>query len=154
VFVIASANNISNLPPELTRRGRFDAIFYVLFPTLKERNEVIKIHLRKRAIKNIKDSEINKIAKVAEGYTPAEIESAIEDGLVDSFSASHDISYRYIIEALKAIIPISKTYKTELDAMVTWCKSNAIPASKEEKVVNNLKGRKLSRVTYGTNSIN
>ncbi|RTL01638.1 MAG: AAA family ATPase [Proteobacteria bacterium] len=84
VFVIATANDISNLPPELMRKGRFDEVFYVDFPALQERHEIFKVHLNKRNKMNHNIS-INELAEATENYSGADIESIIKEAIEESF---------------------------------------------------------------------
>src|SRR5947208_7240325 len=86
VFVVATANDISQLPPELLRKGRFDEIFFVDLPTKEERKEIFGIHLEKRG--RVPDGfDLDALAKRSEGFSGAEIEQAIVSGLFDAFSA-------------------------------------------------------------------
>ena len=84
VFVIATANDISSLPPELMRKGRFDEIFYVDFPKERERSAIFKVHLAKR--KKISERiQIDRLAQITEGYSGADIESVVKEGIEQSF---------------------------------------------------------------------
>jgi len=132
VFSMVTANNISGLPPELLRRGRFDAIFSTGFPTPDEVKEVLSIHLRKRGwdIKAYKASSIQGVLNAARGYVPAEIEAAVKDGLVAAFSEGVDLEMSHVTNALKAMVPLSKTYGEQIQKMALWMENNATPASK------------------------
>lgn len=133
VFNVVTANRVEGLPPELLRRGRFDQIFAVGMPNPDERLEVLQIHLKKRGRQSDKfsDSEIQEYLACSENYVPAEIESAIKDGLINAFTDStcKDIEMRHIITALKDIIPMSKSHAAAMDAITNWTKSNAISVS-------------------------
>lgn len=133
VFTMVTANNVAGLPPELLRRGRFDAIFSTGFPTVPERMEILAIHLRKRGY-NAKDfprKDRLKVCERAKGYVPAEIEAAVKDGLIDAFSAGEEFSMRHVFEALVVMVPLSKSYAEVIQIMTLWMKNNATPASKE-----------------------
>lgn len=133
VFTVVTCNSITGLPPELLRRGRFDAIFATSFPTPEERMEILDIHLRKRG-RNPKDfKKRDKLLVVgkAKGYVPAEIESAIKDGLVEAFSAGEKFTMNHVIGALDIMVPLSVTYKERVQLMTAWASQNAIPASKQ-----------------------
>ncbi len=132
IFTIVTANNIQGLPPELLRRGRFDAIFGAGLPTGRERLEVLNIHLAKRGYNPDKFSDLHKskVVDISLGYVPAEIESAVKDGLIDAFSAGKKFSMKYVYEALQNMVPLSKTYSKEIQEMAVWIKGNATPASK------------------------
>lgn len=101
VFVIATANNISNLPPELLRKGRFDEIFFVDLPTLAERKEIFKLHLERR----LKDKEVasevagmknicTELAKMTEGFIGSEIEQVVISSLCDAFLKADRLSLK------------------------------------------------------------
>lgn len=132
VFVMVTANNVTGLPPEMMRRGRFDAIFSTTMPTPRERREVLKIHLRIRGrdIKKFPEEDVAEFVQLSEGYVPAEIESAVKDGLVDAFSEDEEFTIKHVIEALKVMVPLSKSFAKQIDAMTEWAKNNATPAGK------------------------
>lgn len=136
VFTVVTANNINGLPPELLRRGRFDAIFSTALPTAKERIEVAKIHLNKRGWESskFKDTEYKKLAEASEGYVPAEIEAAIKDALIDAFSSEEKFGLGHVIAALNTMVPLSKSHKESVDRTIEWSKNNAIPSSDPEEV--------------------
>ena len=82
MFVVATANDISKLPPELLRKGRFDEIFYVGLPTVMERREIFRIHLERRK-RSFTDTQIGGLAEATKGFTGAEIEQAVIEGEVE-----------------------------------------------------------------------
>ncbi len=130
-FIVATANSIEGLPPELLRRGRFDAIFATDLPTYDERREIFDIHLRKRG-RNIlifSEDEIDRLIAASNNYVPAEIESAIKDALINAYSDGKQLSVQYMISALKEIIPLSKSFAPQLEKITEWTKINAIPVS-------------------------
>lgn len=132
VFVMVTANNVTGLPPEMLRRGRFDAIFSTTMPNPHERREVLRIHLKLRG-RNIKDfdsEEVDALVRQLDGYVPAEIESAVKDALVDAFSSGEDLTLQHIAEAARAMVPLSKAFKEQIDRMSAWAENNATPASK------------------------
>lgn len=132
VFVMVTANNVTGLPPEMLRRGRFDAIFSTTMPNPHERREVLRIHLKLRG-RNIKDfdsEEVDALVRQLDGYVPAEIESAVKDALVDAFSSEEDLTIQHIAEAARAMVPLSKAFKEQIDRMSAWAENNATPASK------------------------
>jgi len=113
VLVMATANNISQLPPEFIRAGRFDATFFVDLPTKTERTEIIKIMNRKWG-SNI---PIN-CADRLNGYTGAEIEQLAKDSLFDGLD-----------QAYSALVPLSRTMREEVDSLRQWAKTRARPAN-------------------------
>ncbi|RLA18154.1 MAG: ATPase, partial [Gammaproteobacteria bacterium] len=148
VFTMVTANNITSLPPELLRRGRFDAIFASGLPTDEEKLEILKIHMRRRGWepKEFASKEMNKVVGAAKGFVGAEIEAAVKDGLILAFNAGEQFEPDHCVQALKVMVPLSKAYAEQIQVMTLWAKQNATPASKRyedmpEKVVA-LKGRK------------
>lgn len=134
VFTMVTANNIEGLPPELLRRGRFDAIFSTNLPTATERREVLAIHLkaRNRDITDYDDEEIALVVDASNKYVPAEIESAVKDGLIDAFDADEDFAMSHVKNALTRMVPLSKAFARQIEAMSKWAQENATPASATE----------------------
>lgn len=134
VFTMVTANNIDGLPPELLRRGRFDAIFSTSLPNAKERKDVLAIHLRKRDrdIADFSEEDVERIMQACDRYVPAEIESAVKDALVNSFSESEDLTAQHIIDAFNVMVPLSKAFATQIERMNEWAKNNATPVSLTE----------------------
>jgi ATP-dependent 26S proteasome regulatory subunit len=131
VFTMVTANNIDGLPPELLRRGRFDAIFSTALPNPKERRDVLAIHLRKRGrdIEDFSSEEVDRIMDACDKYVPAEIESAVKDALINAFSANEDLTAQHIIDAFAVMVPISKAFAMQIERMNEWAKNNATPVS-------------------------
>lgn len=131
VFNIASANNITHLPPELTRKGRFDAIFSTGLPNKSERKEVLRIHLAKRKhdLGDYTSRDISAVLEASKAYISAEIEAAVKDALVKAYNERTELTMQHIVNALKAMVPLSTTYRTEILEMVLWCSANTTPAS-------------------------
>ena len=134
VFTIATANNIDGLPPEMLRRGRFDAIFSTTLPNRQERREVLAIHLRLRGrdIDDFPDKDVEQVLDASDRYVPAEIESAVKDALVFAFNQGDELRMKHVLAALRAMVPLSKTYAVKIDAMMRWAADNATPASLPE----------------------
>ena len=128
VFVIATANDISNLPPELLRKGRLDEIFFVDLPLEEERQEIFKIHLRRRGRRS---SEFNllELSKLSDGFSGAEIEEAITSALFDSFSRQVPLDTDIIKASLAETVPLSKTMHEEINRLRNWAAGRARPAS-------------------------
>jgi AAA+ superfamily predicted ATPase len=129
VFVVATANDVSSLPPELLRKGRLDEIFYIDLPSEVERREVFVIHLRKRGRDPAK-FDLNQLAKLSDGFSGAEIEEAIVSGLFDAFAAGVDLNTETLVAALGATVPLSKTMSEELTRLRSWAHGRARPASR------------------------
>ena len=139
VFVIATANNINNLPPELMRKGRFDEIFFVDIPTINERAEIFKLHLTKR-LKNeevSKNIEINddlcfKLASMTEGFIGAEIEQVVISALYEAFFEERALEFRDLEKTIKNTVPLSTTQKEQILALRAWANVRAVAATKRE----------------------
>lgn len=133
VFTVVTANNIANLPPELTRRGRFDAIFASGLPGLRERIQVIKIHLKKRGweVDTFTKAEYRKLATSCKGFVPAEIEAAIKDALVEAFSTGETLSFDLLSSHIGNVIPLSRSHADHIAAITAWSKANALPVSSD-----------------------
>lgn len=135
VFVMVTANNVTGLPPEMLRRGRFDAIFSTNMPTPTERHDVLRIHLARRGrdIKEFHKDDVQAIVEASEGYLPAEIESAVKDGLVAAFSKGEDFTLDHVAKALSVMVPLSKSFAAQIQAMAEWAANNATPAGKPDR---------------------
>jgi AAA+ superfamily predicted ATPase len=128
VFVIATANDISQLPPELLRKGRLDEIFFVDLPTECERQDVFTIHLSKRN-RDPARFDLSTLARHSEGFSGAEIEQAIVSGLFDAFSAGTDLDTQMLMGSLAETVPLSKTMSEDLNRLRTWAQGRARAAS-------------------------
>jgi AAA+ superfamily predicted ATPase len=128
VFVVATANNIDNLPPELVRKGRFDDIFFVDLPSAVERKEIFLIHLRKRG-RAPETFDIESLAAATEGFSGAEIEQAVIDALYRAFPQGRDILTSDIGAVINDTVPLSRTMSEDISRLRTWAKDRARPAS-------------------------
>jgi SpoVK/Ycf46/Vps4 family AAA+-type ATPase len=130
VFVIATSNDISQLPPELLRKGRFDEIFFIDLPTLNERREIFRIHLQKRGRK-AEHFDLDALARAACGFSGAEIEQAIIAGLYDAFDAGRDLTTEDVLTNIQQTVPLSQTMREDIEALRCWARTRARPASAE-----------------------
>ncbi len=128
VFVIATANDISHLPPELLRKGRLDEIFFVDLPLAAEREEMFRIHLKRRG-RNPAEFDAAELARGSDGFSGAEIEEAIISALFDSFSRQVPLDTSIIRASLAETVPLSKTMNEELSRLRNWAAGRARPAS-------------------------
>lgn len=113
VFIIATANDITALPPELLRKGRFDEIFYVGFPTKKERKKIIEIHLAK-AKQDASQFDIEALAKECRDYAGADIENAIFEAVKKAFIQQGKLTQDLLLEAIRNTTPLRKTLKDKV----------------------------------------
>lgn len=128
VFVVATANDISNLPPELMRKGRFDEIFFVDLPSADERSEIFEIHIRKRK-RDPSKFDVERLASQTAGYSGAEIEQAVVDGLYTAFDDDREITTEDILSCACASVPLSMTMKEHIDALRAWASHRCRMAS-------------------------
>lgn len=136
VFTMVTANNVDGLPPELLRKGRFDEIFATGLPGDTERREVLNIHLHKRGYDLTAYSEkaIAAAIEACKGFVPAEIETAVEEALINAFDEgvpAEKFSLRFVREALKATNPLSKAHAAKIGIMTLWAQQNARPAGED-----------------------
>lgn len=118
-FVVATANNITRLPPELLRKGRFDEIFFLDLPTQTERQEIFTVHLQKRR-REPQDFDIARLAHESAGYVGAEIEQAIIDAMYVGFNAGREFTTGDISAALKRQVPLSVSQREIIGALRNW----------------------------------
>ena len=128
VFVIATANDISHLPPELLRKGRVDEIFFVDLPNDSERTEVFRIHIEKRG-RNPESFDLQRLARHSDGFSGAEIEEAIVSGLFDAFGQGAELTTEILLNSLAETVPLSKTMSEELNRLRGWAQGRARPAT-------------------------
>ncbi|MFS1515373.1 AAA family ATPase [Bacillus sp. SCS-151] len=139
VFVIATANNISALPPEMMRKGRFDEIFFVDLPTKHERKDILKVHINKRlnhpdVIKGFKLTEevLEHLAIKCEGFVGAEIEQLVIDALFEAYSLNRSILIEDFEKAITNTVPLSITQAEQIRAIRDWADVRAVTATPRE----------------------
>jgi SpoVK/Ycf46/Vps4 family AAA+-type ATPase len=129
VLVVASANDVTRIPPELLRKGRFDAIWAVTLPSANERADIFRIHTKKRG-HTLTDTDYKKLANLTPRWVGAEIESVIEEALYLDFQKQNP---KLTIESLKKCIddttPQAKSFADRINALQQWCETNARAAS-------------------------
>lgn len=133
VFIFATANDISRLPPEMLRKGRFDEIFFVDLPGKKARKEIFKIHLKgkEQNDKIVADDLINE----TEGFSGAEIEAVVNDALFMSYTrgSSPEIKTAHLHEAAEQIVPLSQTMKDMIKDIREWANNGRCRLANEEE---------------------
>ena len=132
-FVVATANNISQLPPELLRKGRFDEIFFLDLPTLEERQEIFSVHLRKRK-RLTEDFGTTVLARASEGYVGAEIEQAIIDAMYVGFNQKREFTTDDILAALKRQVSLSISQKETIEALRSWLREGRAQSASFEEI--------------------
>lgn len=130
VFIVATSNDISRLPPELLRKGRLDEIFFVDLPNLKDRLGIIRIHLNKRHVM-LETDDIQAISKASDGFTGAEIEQAIVSALYSAKAKNQTVNAEHILNAIDSTVPISVVRSEDIHALRLWAKERAVMANEE-----------------------
>ena len=131
VFVAATCNNVTVLPPELIRKGRFDELFFVDLPSTAERKQICSIQLTKRK-RNPADYDLDRVAAAAKGFSGAEIESAVQTALYAAYSRRQELSSEDLFTALSSTVPLSTTRAEEIAELRAWAKTRAVWASTPE----------------------
>ncbi|WKZ33562.1 MAG: AAA family ATPase [Thermodesulfobacteriota bacterium] len=147
VFVISTANEPRNLPPELWRKGRYDEVFFVDLPSQEEREEIYRIHLERR-IQNLSKMDVKELSQNSQGFTGAEIEQAVKDAVVSTFNhlqeehagrnmeevvdglLALDVTQERLLKSIRHITPLSVLKKEEIEELRAWSHQRARPASK------------------------
>jgi hypothetical protein len=128
VFVLATANNIEHLPPELLRKGRFDDIFFIDLPKPEERNLIFNIHFQKRK-RDPGKFQVEEFSKLTQGFTGSEIEQLIISCLYRAFAEDREMDNSDIVNEIKETVPLSITYKEHINQLRAWAKNRARPAT-------------------------
>lgn len=140
-FCIMTLNRIDGLPPELTRPGRFDAIFYTELPDASERAHIIAIHLQKRNVPlerlHLTDGDWTELAKVTDGFVGSELEEVVREARYMSMTArgNGDPTFAELHTAAKSIKPMSKRDSTQFDRIREFCKNGAKPVSLRSRLL-------------------
>jgi len=127
VFVAATANDISSLPPELIRKGRFDEIFFVDLPGPSARRTILEIHLKRRQVDPI-GFPLDKLAEVTRGFSGAELEHLVVSALYLAHAEEESLMTRHLVEEIKSTRPLSMMRAEEITALRAWAKERAVPA--------------------------
>ncbi|XKH50520.1 AAA family ATPase [Chryseomicrobium palamuruense] len=129
VFVVATANDVSKLPPELLRRGRFDELFFVDLPTPSEREEIIRIYIRKGLKINVTDDVIKKLVDISDGFAGADLEAAVRDVVKKAvLEGDASITNQTLINYFENIVPLSQTSPEQIEQIREWGRERALPA--------------------------
>jgi ATP-dependent Zn protease len=128
VFLVATANDIQKLPPELLRKGRMDEIFFVDLPDEEIRKEIFSIHLKKRNL-NPDDFDLDKIAKACEGFSGSEIEQVIVSGFYMVLGGYMQLNTELLLDEIKKTRPLSVVMSENINAMREWAKGRTVPAN-------------------------
>ena len=133
VFVVTTANDVSQLPPELLRKGRLDEIFYVDLPSAEEREEIFRIHLAKRG-REPKNFDLKTLVEASKDFSGAEIEEAIISALYDAFYEKQELTTGHVLTALKQTVPLARTMAEKITSQRKWAAGRTRNASTNQPV--------------------
>jgi len=128
VFIVATSNDISALPPEFLRKGRFDELFFVDLPAPDERRSIFSIHLAKHQ-QDPKKFDLLQLAEASAGFSGAEIEEAVKSALYSAFEHKAPLSSGMLLEELRSTFPLAVTMKEKIAALRAWAHQRAVPAN-------------------------
>ena len=131
VFIVATANRIVDLPPELLRKGRFDEIFFIDLPSKRERADIFAIHLQRRG-RSLADFDLEELAQNAEGFSGAEIEQAVVAALYQAFETRDSLRQANVLTALAETRPLSTTMSEDIARLREWAQTRTRPASSDD----------------------
>jgi AAA+ superfamily predicted ATPase len=134
VFVVATANNIQSLPPEILRKGRFDEIFFVGLPNQEEREAIFNVHLSRSRPHNLKSYDLKRLAYETPDFSGAEIEQTIVEAMHIGFSQNRDFTGDDILAAASQIVPLARTAQEQIQFLQDWAKAGkARLASRDDR---------------------
>lgn len=128
VFLVATSNDISVLPPELMRKGRFDEIFFVDLPDQPTRSIIFSIHLKKRALDPV-EFEVGELASLAEGFTGAEIEQAVVSATYSASAREVEVNQQHVVSAIQKTQPLSVVMAEGIQQLQEWARERAVFAN-------------------------
>jgi len=127
IFIVATANDVSALPPELMRKGRFDEVFFIDLPAPSARRQILKIHLKARERDPAK-FDIGRLAETAEGFTGSELEQVVLSALFSAFSQKQKLDDNHLLEAIGQTRPISVLMSERITELRAWAADRCVPA--------------------------
>ena len=134
VFVAATANDVERLPPELSRRGRFDEIFFVDLPSVKERQDILRLQLSRRG-RDPRTFAVDPLGEELEHFSGAELEQVVTGALFRAFSRQHDLTDADLRAAARDTTPLAVLYEEKIQALRTWGKTRARRASADRRTL-------------------
>lgn len=127
-FVVATSNDVTSLPPELLRKGRFDEIFFIDLPAAEERKQIFKIHLEKRK-RDAAEFDLDKLSAATPGFSGAEIEACVVEALYDAFDEDKTLTTEALVAAAHHTVPLSMTMRERIEDLREWANTRARIAS-------------------------
>jgi hypothetical protein len=145
VFVVATANNIQALPPELLRKGRFDEIFFVGLPSTEERKAIFDVHLNRLRPHNLGTYDIDRLAYETPDFSGAEIEQSLIEAMHIGFSQNRDFTTDDILEAASQTIPLARTAQEQVSFLQQWAASGKARMASRQTVLSARLQRQLEQ---------
>jgi SpoVK/Ycf46/Vps4 family AAA+-type ATPase len=127
VFVVATANDISSLPPELVRKGRLDEIFFVDLPSSAIREDVLRIHAKKRNL-TLSENHVRQLAVACEGFSGAEIEQAVVSAVYAAHATGAPAGAQHVLQEIRVTRPLSVTMEEKISELRSWAAERTVPA--------------------------
>jgi ATP-dependent 26S proteasome regulatory subunit len=134
VFVVATANSVTALPPEMLRRGRFDELFFVDLPNYHERKTILEIHLKKQSL-NPEEFDIGRLSDKSEGYSGAEIEQSVQTAVIENYTRGGRVGMKDLEDAIDDTVPLSVTMEEKIFELREWAKSRCRAATPDSRVL-------------------
>ncbi len=150
VFVVATANSVTGLPPEMLRRGRFDELFFVDLPNYHERKQILEIHLRKRRFAP-ETFDVAKLAERSEGYSGAELEQVVLAAMVETYGSADGITQAAMEKAREETVPLSVTMEEKIFQLREWAKGRCRPATPDSRVLQMLEAEQRQKAADSAN---
>ena len=131
VFVVATANNIDCIPPEILRKGRFDEMFFLNLPTREEREAIFEVHLRNYRPKEVSNFQLPLLGQLSKEFSGAEIEAVVIEAMRLGFNENREFTNEDVLVSIQNLVPLARTKNKEIDYLKAWAESgNVISASK------------------------
>jgi len=128
VFMVATSNDISALPPEFLRKGRFDELFFVDLPNAEQRQAIFSIHLTRHQ-QNPASFDLRQLAEDSAGFSGAEIEEVVKSALYTAFDRKTPLSVQMLVDEMRSTYPLAVTMKEKIEALRAWAHQRAVPAN-------------------------
>ncbi len=131
VFVVATANNIEYIPPEILRKGRFDEMFFLNLPTKEERESIFEVHLKKFRPNAITNFQLPLLGQLSQEFSGAEIEAVIIEAMRLGFNENREFNNEDVLISIQNLVPLARTKNKEINRLKEWAESGiVISASK------------------------
>ena len=131
VFVVATANNIEYIPPEILRKGRFDEMFFLTLPTREERQDIFKVHLQRFRPTSVSNFQIPLLSELSKDFSGAEIEQVVIEAMRIGFNENREFNNEDVLLSIQNLVPLARTKNKEIDLLKQWSESgNVTNASK------------------------